>query len=99
MTRIILVLAVVTLAFSAHSLRAAELKSAPGVTRAPWARPACGPCGCLGVAQVRHRSVESTYGLGFDPRNDDQTEPHYYLGPIRSYPRYFVDGATFPGAC
>jgi hypothetical protein len=36
--------------------------------------------------------LESTYGTAFDPRNDDQTEPHYYWGRVRAYPRYFVDG-------
>jgi hypothetical protein len=97
MTRIILALAVVSLAFSAHSLRAAELESALGVTRAPLgARPACGPCGCLEAGRVRHRSMETTYGTGFDPRNYNTTEPHFYFGPVRSYPRYFVDGAPFP---
>jgi hypothetical protein len=99
MTRIILALAVATLAFLPYSLRAAELESPLGVTRGPAARPVCGPCGCLGVAQVRHRSLETTYGLGFDPRNYDQTEPYYYLGPIRSYPRFYVEGAPFPVTC
>jgi hypothetical protein len=35
--------------------------------------------------------LESTYGVGFDPRSFDTTEPHYYLGRLRSYPRYSVD--------
>jgi hypothetical protein len=40
---------------------------------------------------VRHRQVESTYGTAFDPRNDDQTEPHFYLGRSRTYARYWVE--------
>jgi hypothetical protein len=34
-----------------------------------------GPCGCLHVTYVFHRELRSTYGVGFDPRNFDQTEP------------------------
>jgi hypothetical protein len=52
----------------------------------------CGTCGCLQVAPVRHKELRSTYGIGFDPRNYDGTEPHYYFGPVRSYPRYWVSG-------
>jgi hypothetical protein len=55
--------------------------------------------GCLRVTYVHHRSMESTYGLNFDPRNDDQTVPHYYFGRVRAYPRYFVDGVPGPGPC
>ena len=46
----------------------------------------CGPCGCLGVAYELHRELRSTYGLGFDPRNYDTTQPRYYsarCGPGR----------------
>jgi hypothetical protein len=50
-----------------------------------------GPCGCLRVSYVYHRELRSTYGLSFDPRNFDQTEPHYYFGALRAYPRYWVD--------
>ena len=50
----------------------------------------CGPCGCLHVGYVRHRELRTTYGIGVDPRNYDTTEPHYYFGPMRSYPRYWV---------
>jgi hypothetical protein len=57
----------------------------------------CGPCGCLQVTYVYHRDLRSTYGLGFDPRSYDQTEPHYFLGPIRPYPQYFVDGIPVGG--
>lgn len=52
----------------------------------------CGRCGCLGVAYVYHRELRSTYGLSFDPRNYDTTEPYYYFGRVRAYPRYFVVG-------
>ena len=60
----------------------------------------CGPCGCLQVTYVYHRKLLSTYGTGFDPRNYDMTQPHYY--PSRSmhaFPRYFVDGALLPDQC
>ena len=50
----------------------------------------CGPCGCLHVSYVHHRELRSTYGIGFDPRNYDGTEPHYFFGPMRAYPRYWV---------
>jgi hypothetical protein len=61
----------------------------------------CGPCGCLSVTYVYHRDLQSTYGLGFDPRNYDQTQPRYYFGRMHAYPRYFVDGVPVPapGAC
>jgi hypothetical protein len=60
----------------------------------------CGPCGCLRVFWQRHRDIRATYGLNFDPRNYDQTEPHFYLGPVRGYPRYVVEGVgpVGPGA-
>lgn len=51
----------------------------------------CGPCGCLHVSYVYHRELESTYGLNFDPRDFDRTEPYYYLGRLRAYPRYWAD--------
>jgi len=60
----------------------------------PWAAHArCGPCGSLHVGYVYHRELRSTNGLGFDPRNFDQTQPHYYFGPVRAYPQYWVDAA------
>jgi hypothetical protein len=49
-----------------------------------------GPCGCLYVSYVFHRELRSTYGLSFDPRNFDQTEPYYHFGALRAYPRYWV---------
>lgn len=59
----------------------------------------CGPCGCLTVRYVYHRRLESTYGLSFDPRNYDQTVPHYFLGPVRGYPRYLVNGVPVHRPC
>lgn len=83
---------------ASEPLGAAELPvRAPGAYAGPG--PYCGPCGCLTVRYVYHRSLESTYGTGFDPRNYDQTEPHFYFGRIRAYPRYYVDGHPTGGAC
>jgi hypothetical protein len=66
--------------------------AAPPVPAAPVpVAPWYGPCGCLHVSHVFHRELRTTYGLSFDPRNFDQTEPHYYFGAIRAYPRYWVD--------
>ena len=48
----------------------------------------CGPCGYLGVGYVYHRELRTTFGLSFDPRNFDQTEPYYHFGPVRAYPRW-----------
>lgn len=79
-------------------LGAAELR-APRVIVHPQHLSHCGPCGCLGVAYVYHRELRSTYGLGFDPRNYDTTQPHYYFGPIRAYRRYFVEGAPVSWQC
>lgn len=50
----------------------------------------CGACGCLHVWYVHHRELHSTYGIGFDPRNFDQTERYYYFGRVQAYPRYWV---------
>jgi hypothetical protein len=52
----------------------------------------CGACGCLHVSYNYHRVLQSTYGIGFDPRNFDQTEPYYYFGRVKAYPRYWCDG-------
>ena len=60
-------------------------------------RAYCGPCGCLHVDDVYHHELRSTYGLTFDPRNYDATEPYYYFGPLRAYPRYFVAAWTVRG--
>lgn len=56
-----------------------------------YAAPRCGPCGCLHVEYVYHRELVSTYGIGFDPRSFDTTEPHYFWGRQRAYPHYWVD--------
>jgi hypothetical protein len=56
----------------------------------------CGECGCLHVTYVHHRSLASTYGLDYDPRNYDGTQPHYYYGAVRAYPRYWVEAAAPP---
>jgi hypothetical protein len=64
---------------------AADLPTRHGLTLG------CGRCGCLHVSYVYHRELESTYGLNFDPRNFDQTEPFHYLGRLKAYPRYWVD--------
>jgi hypothetical protein len=81
---------------SPSSLGAAELLAPAQAARA---YPDCGPCGCMSVAYVHHRDMQSTYGLGFDPRNYDQTEPHFYFGRMHAYPRYFVDGVPVHGNC
>jgi hypothetical protein len=72
---------------------AAGLLSLPTIAAAADLLPRhaqCGPCGCLEVTYVYHRQLESTYGVGFDPRSFDTTEPYYYWGPARAYPRYRV---------
>jgi len=71
------------------SAGAAELLAPPARHHAAalW----CGPCGCLHVSYAYHRELRSTYGLSFDPRNFDQTQPYYFLGPVRAYPRYWCD--------
>jgi hypothetical protein len=56
-----------------------------------YTAPYCGPCGCLHVSYVYHRELRSTYGLSFDPRNFDQTQPYYHFGRVRAYPRYWVN--------
>lgn len=58
----------------------------------------CGPCGCLQVTYVYHRELLTTYGTGFDPRNYDTTQPHFYFSrAVHAYPRYFVEGSPVPG--
>jgi len=72
----------------AGSTRAAELGvPGPGVQAADE----CGPCGCVHVTYDYHRELRSTYGVAFDPRNFDQTQPYYYFGPVRAYPRFWCD--------
>jgi hypothetical protein len=48
-------------------------------------------CSCWTTTYVRHRVLLSTYGAGFDPNNYDFTEPHYFFGGERAYPRYSRD--------
>lgn len=59
----------------------------------------CGRCGCLAVEYVAHPQLESTYGLAYDPRNFDTAEPYFYMGPVRRYPRFFVDGVPVRERC
>jgi hypothetical protein len=58
------------------------------LAQTPGAGFVCGRCPCPSVTYVHHRELRSTYGLTFDPRNFDETEPHYYFGPMRIYARY-----------
>ena len=73
----------------ANGATAAEL-AVPGAPSVHQAAE-CGPCGCLQVTYDYHRELRSTYGLAFDPRNFDQTQPYYYFGPVRAYPQYWCD--------
>jgi len=68
---------------------ATELAVPPPAQRAQAAE--CGPCGCVHVTYDYHRELRSTYGLAFDPRNFDQTQPYYYFGVVRAYPRFWCD--------
>lgn len=76
------------------SVNAAELPIPPPVAQQGERVASCGPCGCLHVTYDYHRELNSTYGLGFDPRNYDTTEPHYYLGAVRAYPHYWCEVGT-----
>ena len=93
----IAVLAAVALSQSAVG---AELDRPRHVHAHPRVAPAiyCGCCGCLRVTFDYHRELRSTYGTRFDPRNFDQTEPYYYFGRVRPYPRFWVerDGVAAP---
>jgi hypothetical protein len=75
-----------------NSAAATELLPPPPIVHASHHHAVrwCGPCGCLHVRYAYHRELRSTYGLDFDPRNFDQTEPYFYLGRTRAYPRYWV---------
>jgi len=82
-----------TASLLASGARAADFGvPGPGVQAAE-----CGRCGCLHVTYDYHRELESTYGLGFDPRNFDQTQPYFYLGPVRAYPHYWCENAVYVG--
>ena len=80
-----------TSAFAAELLPSAGLK-----VRYHHAAPTCGPCGCLHVSYVYHREILTTYGTGIDPRNYDETQPHFYQGRMRAYPRYWVSADPAP---
>jgi hypothetical protein len=98
MFRSAIVLLALAGAFTVPSLAlAADLTVAKAAEAS--AEPPCGPCGCLTVTYVRHRELRSTYGAGFDPRNFDTAEPHYFFGAMKEYPRYYVDGAPIPHQC
>jgi hypothetical protein len=79
------------LAVPVSAVAAELLPSAVARVHHHRAAPYCGPCGCLHVSYVYHRELRSTYGLSFDPRNFDQTEPYYHFGPVRAHPRYWVN--------
>jgi len=83
---------VATAGLLAGSVRAADLGVlGPGVQAAE-----CGPCRCH-VTYAYHPQLETTYGVGFDPRNFDTTEPHYYYGPVRAWPHYWCENAVYVG--
>ena len=86
-------LAVAACVTSPTSTAAAELTlSAPiSQVRHVHVPSRCGPCGCLHVSYVYHRELRPTYGTGFDPRNFDETQPHYHYGPVRAHARYWVE--------
>jgi hypothetical protein len=82
------------------SLSATELPTPSDIHYAAMGAPVyCDPCGCLRVSYSYHPELRSTYGLSFDPRNYDTTEPRYYLGRMRAYPQYYVDGLPVHGTC
>jgi len=81
------IFAVAGLAAESGSAAAADLPiPVKNVDAARW----CGPCGCLHVTYNHHRELLATYGLRYDPRSYDTTEPHYFHGAVRAYPRYWV---------
>jgi len=53
-------------------------------------------CGCLSVTFEHHRELRYTYGAHVDPRSFDQTEPYYYYGPMKAYPRYWSTRTAQP---
>jgi hypothetical protein len=70
------------------SLSATELSTPPPHLNYAGGAPVdC--CGCLRVAYVYHPELRSTYGLNFDPRNYDTTQPHFYLGRMRASSQYY----------
>ena len=90
------VLMVTAGAMASTSAFAAELTLPTAVHVRHHAVHVYDPCGCLHVSYVYHRELRATYGTGFDPRNFDQTEPYFYLGRVRAYPRYWVSADPLP---
>lgn len=88
-------IAATVVALSGQPLDAADLGATGAAAHRSHVR--CGPCGCTNVVYVYHREMRSTYGLGYDPRNYDATQPRYYFGPMRAYPRYLAEG--LPASC
>ena len=86
----ILACAVGLIALAAFMLPVSASAADLPISVRPSATLWCGECGCLHKSYVYHRELRSTYGISFDPRNYDETEPHYYLGRMRAYPRYWV---------
>jgi hypothetical protein len=70
----------------APSSNAADLPTRHPTAELP-ARRLDGICPCY-TYTVRHRVMFSTYGASFDPNNYDMTEPHYFLGPYKTFRRY-----------
>ena len=98
MSKAILVAALVGVVATAGVLAGNSSADAAELLAQPMHRHAafwCGPCGCLHVSYAYHRELRSTYGLNFDPRNFDQTQPYYFLGPVRAYPRYWCDAGSW----
>jgi hypothetical protein len=53
-------------------------------------------CGCLSMTLEYHRELKYTYGAHFDPRSFDATEPYYYYGAMKAYPRYWSTRTAQP---
>ena len=47
--------------------------------------------------ESKGKELRSTYGVAFDPRNFDETQPYYYYGPVRAWPRYWCDVQQYVG--
>jgi hypothetical protein len=98
MPRAVVVLTAVLGAVFAASMASVFPSAAADLPLAGRGAPqlACGPCGCLRVTFDYHRELQSTYGTGFDPRNYDETQPHYYFGGMRAFPRYSQEDCSNP---
>lgn len=92
MSKIAFALAAGVVAIAAVPMSGRPAQAADLLRHARIERPIdCGRCGCLHMTYVYHRVLEATYGAGFDPRSFDQTEPYYYWGGVRPFPRFWVD--------